>query len=162
MAPDRFSDWIEDLERAPTRRRRRLSLDQATARLATSFPLWPREAARLMARYGTREDDGALVWRFDPLHQTRSPQPYFVSQARAFWQRIRCPVLYVEGERSRAHAAALGIEERIEEIGARRATIAGAGHHPHLEKPDDLAPILAEFLGALPGSRAAHRRAGRG
>ena len=94
---DRFAAWIDDVERATGRPRPRLSLDDATARLAERFPRFSPEVARHMAEHGTRPDGDARVWKFDPLHQTRSPQPYSVAQARAFWRRIRCPTLYVEG-----------------------------------------------------------------
>jgi len=148
-APERFAGWIGDLERSAVRAPRSLTLDEAAARLAERFPLWSPAVARHMALHGTRPRDGspdAREWKFDPLHQTRSPQPYYVAQARAFWARVRCPVLYVDGDRSFITAAPLEIDARAAALRAERRTIAGAGHHPHLERPAETARILREFL----------------
>lgn len=157
VAAERHAHWIEELEaaarpRAPRAGREPLTLERATRRLAERFPLWPPEVARHMALHGTRPAGagaaaGERAWRFDPLHRTRSPQPYYVAQARSFWRRIACPVLYVEGTRSYISAAPIEIDARIGEIGAERATIEGAGHHPHLEYPAETARILVDFLG---------------
>jgi pimeloyl-ACP methyl ester carboxylesterase len=148
-APARFLGWLADLERSDARPEHSITLDEATSRLAERFPLWPPEAARHMALHGTCElGDGTSrrTWRFDPLHRTRSPQPYYVAQARAFWARVRCPVLYVEGTQSFISAAPFEIDQRLAALGARRHTIAGAGHHPHLERPEETARSLLEFL----------------
>ena len=74
-----------------------MTLAEATRRLQERFPRFSAEVAQHMADWGTRQDQGARLWKFDPLHQTQSPQPYYVAQARAFWRRVACPVLYVEG-----------------------------------------------------------------
>ena len=147
-APDRFRGWLGDLERTAERRPRVIALADAAQLLAERFPLWTPEVARHMALHGTRAAgaDDVRIWRFDPLHQTRSPQPFYAAQARAFWRRMRCPVLYVQGTRSFISAAPLEIDQRVEALGARRSTIADAGHHPHLERPEATASVLLEFL----------------
>jgi pimeloyl-ACP methyl ester carboxylesterase len=144
-APGCFAAWISDLERAARRRRPVLSLDEAAARLAERFPRFSTEATRHMAEFGTREAEGGRVWKFDPLHQTNSPQPYYVAQARHFWRRVACPVLYVEGGESAFNMAA-DLDDRLEVLRARRVSIAGAGHHPHLEQPEETSRVLLEFL----------------
>jgi pimeloyl-ACP methyl ester carboxylesterase len=146
-APGRFAEWLADLERAAARPRSPLSLDDATARLRERFPRFPAAAARRMAEHGTRPDgNGGRVWKFDPLHQTRTPQPYYVAQARAFWRRVTCPVLYVEGGDSMLRLEPADTEERLRTLRARRVTMAGVDHHPHLERPAELAAVLIEFL----------------
>lgn len=153
-APGRFAGWIADLERAGARAARTLTLEQATERLGERFPLWPPEVARHMALHGTRPigEDDSRAWRFDPLHTTKSPQPFYVEQARAFWQRIACPVLYVDGTRSFIGAVPIETDARLREIGAERVTIEGAGHHPHLEQPGETARILKAFLARVANS----------
>ncbi len=156
VAAGRYAGWIGELEAAARPRpldpaRPRLTLETATRRLAERFPLWPPGVARHMALHGTRaiagDRDGAREWRFDPLHRTRSPQPYYVAQARSFWERIACPVLYVEGTRSYISAAPIEIDERVHVTRAGRARIEGTGHHPHLERPEETARVLLGFLG---------------
>ncbi|MFM7735846.1 MAG: alpha/beta hydrolase, partial [Alphaproteobacteria bacterium] len=96
------------------------------------------------------DQDAPREWRFEPLHQTRSPQPYYVAQARSFWRRVACPVLYVEGTRSYISAAPIEVDARVREIGAERATIEGAGHHPQLERAEETGEVIAGFLGRVP------------
>ncbi len=146
-APACFAGWLADLERIATRSAGTLSPDEATARLAERFPRFGLAVARHMATHGTRAaPGGGRVWKFDPLHQTRSPQPYYVAQARAFWRRVACPVLYVEGAESPLRLDAEEIATRLRTLRAERVTIAGAGHHPHLERPQALVEVLRPFL----------------
>jgi pimeloyl-ACP methyl ester carboxylesterase len=149
VAPDRFATWIADLERVAARSEHQpITLDAASARLAERFPRFPAAAAHHMALHGTiPADDGHRRWKFDPLHQSRAPQPYFVAQARAFWQRITCPVLYIEGGASPLGLAADDRADRIATLGARCLTLPDTGHHPHLEHPTTLGAALLDFLG---------------
>jgi pimeloyl-ACP methyl ester carboxylesterase len=146
-APDRFADWIADLGRVEERGRKAPAPDDPAARLRERFPRFSPEVARHMADFGTRVEGGERVWKFDPLHQTRAPQPYYVAQAKAFYRRVACPVLYVDGAESGLRLDAADLAERLALLRARCATITGAGHHPHLEQPEALARVLLAFLG---------------
>jgi pimeloyl-ACP methyl ester carboxylesterase len=147
-APDRFAQWLLDLERIDHRPGRALTLEEATCRLQERFPRFTESVARHVAMHGTREHNGKRFWKFDPLHQTTSPQPYYTVQAQAFWRRVACPVLYVDGTASELSLPSAEIAETLAILRARRATIEGAGHHPHLEQPDALADIVVRFLSA--------------
>lgn len=152
VAPDRYAAWIADLERSAGAERAPLTLDEAARRLQRFFPL-DDEIARHLALHGTRPaGDELRTWKFDPLHRTRSPQPFYEAQARAFWARITCPVLYVEGAQSLISAAASDVDRRVRLLRAERATIDGAAHHPHLERPKATARVLLEFLRRLPAA----------
>ena len=144
--PQRFRTWCGDLARLAQRTPRRFNLDDATARLQEGVFRFSATAARYMAEHGTRADGDARVWKFDPLHQTRSPQPYSVAQARAFWQRVICPVLYIDGSDSALALPAAELEERLRLLRARRVTIPAAGHHPHLERPEPFSDEVVRFL----------------
>ena len=145
-APDSFSAWLQDLERIDHRQGRALTLEEATKRLRERFPAFSEEVAQHMAEFGTRENSGKRFWKFDPLHQTKSPQPHYVAQAQAFWHRIACPVLYIEGAVSFVRLPSPDVAERLAVLGASRATIEGAGHHPHLERPEELSQAILKFL----------------
>jgi len=145
-AAERMRVWIEDLGRAATRPRRPLSLTGAARRLRQGPFRFPLDAARHLAEHGTRRDGAGARWKFDPLHQTRSPQPYYVSQAKAFWRRIDCPVLYVEGDRSPLVPPATELARRLHLLRAKRVSIEAAGHHPHLEQPQTFADAVLPFL----------------
>jgi pimeloyl-ACP methyl ester carboxylesterase len=144
---ERYQAWIHDLERAAHRTRRQLSLDDATARLRERFPRFSPTVARYMAEHGTRPSAGGREWKFDPLHQTTSPVPF--SRARAFpvWRRITSPVLYVEGAESPLRLDPDDRAERLAALRARRVSVPGAGHHPHLEQPEAFVRLLLLFLG---------------
>jgi pimeloyl-ACP methyl ester carboxylesterase len=148
-APDRFAAWIGDLTRVGRRATNGRSTTEAVRRLRERFPRFSPEVARHMAVHGTRKRAGRQVWKFDPLHQTSTPQPYYVAQARAFWRRITCPVLYVEGGESMLRLDPADTAERLDLLRARRVTIAGSGHHPHLECPDAFARVVTDFLSGL-------------
>ena len=147
--PQRVVDWLGDLRRVDARPRAVASLAAAAQRLRERWPNLPMAAAHHLAEHNTRLVDGERRWKFDPLHQTRAPQPTFVAQARAFWRRVSCPVLYVEGGDSVLRLPAADIDERLAALRAQRATIAGAAHHPHLERPDDLARVLIAFFDGI-------------
>ena len=108
------------------------------------YPRMSEAALALLYDHGTRAEGEGRVWKFDPLHQTRSPQPYYVAQGRAFWQRVACPVLYIEGDESWVRLPDL--DERLAILRAERATIRGSAHHPQLEQPEALVEVLVRFL----------------
>lgn len=145
-APERYAQWLRDLARIDMNHGRALTLDEATERVRARFPNFSDEIARHIAAYGTRDHNGKRFWKFDPLHQTTSPQPFYVAQAQAFWRRIICPVLFVDGADSTVYLPSAEVAEHLALLRARRATIDGAGHHPHLERPADLADALIRFL----------------
>ncbi|HET8672200.1 MAG TPA: alpha/beta fold hydrolase [Thermoleophilaceae bacterium] len=60
-------------------------------------------------------------------------------------ERIDCPVLAIAGELDDKYAdASFRIAERVKHGRAR--LVPGAGHAPQLEKPDEFAALLLEFL----------------
>jgi pimeloyl-ACP methyl ester carboxylesterase len=149
-APRRYRAWFGDLEKVSGRERPKFSLADATARLRERFPRFPDAVAAHMALHGTRAENGARVWKFDPLHQTTAPTPYYVRQARPFWERIACPVLYVAGAESPYGLAEADRADRLAALRATHVDMPDVAHHPHLEAPERLATILVDFLRRAP------------
>lgn len=147
-AAERYAQWLADLARVATRARPTFTLAAARARLRERYPRMSEAALALLAEHGTRAVDagGERTWTFDPLHQTRAPQPYYAAQARGFWTRVACPVLYVDGEESWMRLSEAELAERLTALRATRIEIPGSAHHPHLEQPERLAAVLLEFL----------------
>jgi pimeloyl-ACP methyl ester carboxylesterase len=147
--PSRTAAWIEAWRDARARAPRPMaSLDEAVRRLRRSDELLDEALARRLAELGTREVPGGLVWKHDPLHQTIGPYPFRLDVARAHWERVSCPVLVVDGARSK-----LNLPEA--ERAARRASFArhrhlaieGAGHAVQRHQPARLAEaILAHAM----------------
>jgi len=120
-----------------------------------AFRLFPRDGdappdvLRRLAEHSVREqDDGTWTskfdWRYFRERDPAAPNPYAGFGARL--ARLPCPTLVVRGERSSIqsdedHAAILATIPR-----ARGAVIAGAGHNPHVERPDETAAAIARFL----------------
>src|SRR5262249_26197523 len=138
-APTRFAAWVGDLERLLERERVARVTGDPAARLRERFPRFPPAVAAHLAAPRTRGEGGRGAWKSDPLRRPTPPQPYYTAQAREFWRRIACPVLYVEGGESPLRLDAAEVDERLRVLRAGRVTIAGAGHHPHLEAPDEFA-----------------------
>lgn len=147
--PARVVDWLGDLRRATARAHSAGSSEQIAARLQAAWSKLPREAAHLLADNNVHEVDGQRRWKFDPLHRTRSPQPTYAVQARAFWQRITCPVLYLEGSESTLRLPPNDVDERVCVLRASRQTFAGCAHHPHLEQPQATAQAILDFIAPL-------------
>jgi pimeloyl-ACP methyl ester carboxylesterase len=145
-ARERYAQWLEDLARSAARPRPAFTLAAAIERLRERYPRMSDEAIALLAEHGTRAEGERRVWKFDPLHQTRGPQPFYAEQARPFWQAITCPVLYVEGDESLLRLPDEDLADRLGALRAARATIRGSAHHPHLEQPDQLVAVLIDFL----------------
>ncbi|MBI3782500.1 MAG: alpha/beta hydrolase [Deltaproteobacteria bacterium] len=143
---ERVTGWLDDLQRVARREPKAVDLDLAVAGYRQRFPRFAPEAARHIVEHNTRDVDGTRQWKFDPLHQTRAPIPTPLSYARAFWQRVACPTLYIDGSESFLRLPGAELEERLQVLRARHLTIAGAGHHPHVEQPESTARGLIELM----------------
>jgi pimeloyl-ACP methyl ester carboxylesterase len=78
---------------------------------------------------------------------------YRVEEVLAFWKRITCPVLFVEGAETMYFMLFHGRfkrEEFLERVKIvpdfRMETIQQAGHMLHHDQPEELAAHLARFL----------------
>lgn len=144
--PTRTAAWIDSWRTARTRSKLMPSLDEAVRRLRRNDELLEEDLARRLAEAGTRPVDGGLTWKHDPLHATFGPYPYRLETARRYWERIKCPVLCVDGAQSRMN---LPEPERA----ARRASFANvrhlvledAGHALQRHQPAKLAEAILEL-----------------
>src|SRR5918992_3973745 len=102
-APLRMEKWITEVhERGRHHFREYTSVEAGAAQLRQTNPRLNDTLALDLARAGMKHNDkGKWVWKFDPLHRTNAPQPFYTAQALEFFRRIDCPVLILEGERSR-------------------------------------------------------------
>lgn len=127
------------------------SIEAAAAQLVAVYPrLDPGWAVRLAER-GTRRVPGGYAWAYDPRHRLRAPQPYRQDQHLQLLGRIRCPVLAVHPEVPTFPAPDVArMEAAVADL--RAVPVAGAGHMIHLEAPDDLGRLIADFLGTGPSA----------
>ncbi|MEK6606682.1 MAG: alpha/beta hydrolase [Myxococcota bacterium] len=144
-APERHVAFVTGARRERGRSRRPIAtIDDAVRRVREAHPGIGEDAARHLARNGTRPHEGGhgLDWRYDPMHRVTFPHPFYVAHAQAFWRRIRCPVLLVEGDAS-PFAKLPDLDARRQALPhATRAAITGAGHMMHVEAPHEVAAAL--------------------
>lgn len=147
-APDRMHKWLSELQSSGKRRPAQYpSLEEAAERLRKRNPRLQPELALRLARWGMRETSkGKWVWKFDPLHRTTAPHPFYTAHALEFFRRIECPVLVIGGKESH-QVPQSDMQQRLEAIPRRTLVeIKDAGHMIHHDNPDALAEVVAEFL----------------
>jgi pimeloyl-ACP methyl ester carboxylesterase len=147
-APPRMEKWITEVrERGRRHFRAYTSVEAGASQLRQTNPRLSDARALELARAGMKQnDESKWVWKFDPLHRTAAPQPFYTAQSLEFFCRIECPVLIVEGKESRQTRRA-DKQERYDAIRHyRRVIIDHAGHMVHQDNPEELAEVIATFL----------------
>lgn len=150
QAPGRYARWLEEL-RAPPRLRGYKDFAALADRLQKNNSRLSRERAEFLARHWGREADGSVVLRGDPAHKIVNPILYRYEEARAIWQEITAPVLWVDASESET-LKRIGIgstqyaERRSAIANIRYVTVADAGHMLHHDRPEALASLVEGFL----------------
>jgi pimeloyl-ACP methyl ester carboxylesterase len=93
-----------------------------------------------------QHDNGKWIWKFDPLHRTAAPQPFYTDQAVEFLRRIDCPVLIVDGKASHQTRRTDKSQRYAALANHRQVSIDDAGHMAHQDNPRQLAEVVARFL----------------
>lgn len=147
--PMRMRSWIESVRRTRARPdRTTFTRDEALVRLAANHPHVPRDVLEGRLPHLVRDEGGGrLAWRFDPLHRTTSPVPFFAKLFVEFAKRVTCPVLFVSGGPTGFHPP--DEDERLAAFASlERSEIPDAGHMMHWTRPDETASALVSFLAA--------------
>jgi pimeloyl-ACP methyl ester carboxylesterase len=147
-APLRMEKWITEMhERGRRHFREYSSVEAGASQLRHTNPRLNAPLALDLARAGMKQNDkGKWVWKFDPLHRTAAPQPFYTKQALEFFRRIECPVLIVEGKASR-QTRRTDRQARHDAIRNHcRVVIDHAGHMVHQDNPEELARAIVNFL----------------
>ena len=99
------------------------SPEEAAGRLRRNYPRLTEKRARHLARHGMRRTERrrGWQWKFDPLHRTTSPQPFYLEQFREFLRRVRLSELWWSKGAESEHRAWGDIQERHGWLGGRRA-----------------------------------------
>ena len=147
-APLKMAKWIGEVhDRGRNHFRTYTSVEAGAQQLQLTNARLKKPFALELARAGMKQTaSGKWVWKFDPLHRTVAPQPFYTAQALEFFRRIQCPVLIVDGQESR-QTKRTDKQQRYDAIAhVRSVTIAGAGHMVHQDNPEQLAENVASFL----------------
>jgi pimeloyl-ACP methyl ester carboxylesterase len=147
-APTRMEKWISEIqERGRNHFREYDSIEAGARQLQRTNVRLTNEMALELARAGMEQNaKGKWVWKFDPLHRTTAPQPFYSFQAIEFLRRIDCPVLILEGEHSH-QTERPDKQARLDALRDKRVfQVKDAGHMVHQDNPETLATLLADFL----------------
>jgi pimeloyl-ACP methyl ester carboxylesterase len=147
-APDRTLRWLEGVHRLEEAQIiEYASIDDGARRLQKTDPPLDEARATYLARHAMRPTGtGTWRWKFDPLHRTTSPQPFYLEQFAAFLARISCPTLVVQGSES-GHRIRGDLAARSNLLkNTSLVTIPGAGHWVQQDNPTALAKVLTPFL----------------
>jgi len=151
QAPKRYARWLEELRNPPGLRPYE-NFSALAERLRAGNKRLSEEQAEFLARHWGQEVAGQGVrLRGDPAHKIVNPVLYHLEEARACWQEIRAPVLWVEGEESetpqRLHLNANQLAERQAAFrDLRSVRVPDAGHMLHHDQPQAVARLLEGFL----------------
>jgi pimeloyl-ACP methyl ester carboxylesterase len=123
------------------------SLAEAAQRFHRVNPRLDAERAFELTSWGMRMNEhGRWVWKFDPLHRTTSPQPFYAEQAIEFYRHIECPVLVITGTESK-QTPRPDMQKRMAALSNHsRVDIARAGHMVHQDNPEALAETITQFF----------------
>jgi len=147
-APERMARWISEThQRGRNHFRQYPSVEAGARQLRQTNPRLTEAAALDWARAAMKQNAaGNWLWKFDPLHRTTAPQPFYTAQALEFLRRIRCAVLIVDGAQSHQRQRA-DKQQRYDAIAEHeQIMIENAGHMVHQDNPDKLAAAVADFF----------------
>jgi len=151
QAPKRYARWLEEL-RDPPGLRPYENFSALAERLQAGNKRLSKDQAEFLARHWGQEVAGkGVVLRGDPAHKIVNPVLYHYEEARACWQEVRAPVLWVEGAESetpqRLHLKDHQLAERRAAFrDLRSVSVPDAGHMLHHDQPQAVARLLEDFL----------------
>lgn len=151
QAPTRYARWLDELHQA-SGFRPYSDFAALADRLQKNNPRLSRERAEFLSRFWGRETaDGRVLLRGDPAHKIVYPVLYRYEEARACWQQVTAPVLWVDAAHSET-LKRIGLsdaqyaERRAAFRDLRYATVPNAGHMLHHDQPERVARLIEEFI----------------
>ncbi len=120
-----------------------VSVDELAAQIKTTQPRTADAIIQNLVQHGSRvREDGRVLWARDPAIL----KGFVPTDLWASVQHIRCPIVYVLGGLSAIvpPETQLALQSRLPR--ARVVMMAGLGHYPSDEKPEEFLAIVKQFL----------------
>jgi pimeloyl-ACP methyl ester carboxylesterase len=152
-APAQLKRWLGSWREPPPAHKAYTSVEAMAARLRQANPrLDEAKSLFLAAELSKRQEDGSLVWAFDPRHRAPFATLHRKAEWAAYLALVRAQALFVASDRPVPSALGDepgGLEARAAAIpGAVFERIAGAGHNLHHDEPGRVAALVERFLTA--------------
>jgi pimeloyl-ACP methyl ester carboxylesterase len=146
-AADQLRTFL-DHQKKDWQHRTMADLDEASEKLRRFNKGLKPEQARKLARRTTCEQDGGLIWTWDPWHRSRSAVAFDGARFAACLTLIEAPTTAIFGIDS-WYGALDVVPERLALIRdfKQRINLKG-GHNLHVEAPDALAAHIMEAIAA--------------
>src|SRR6185295_2866513 len=147
QAPGRYARWMRELRKAPSLRPY-AGYAELADRLQKNNPRLPRERAEFLARHwGKDAGSEGVALRSDPAHKLVNATLYRLDEARACWERVTAPVLWIDAAESETLRR---MKLTPAELAARRAafrdlrhkTVTDSGHMLHHDRPEEVARLI--------------------
>ena len=151
QAPKRYALWMKEL-REQAGWRPYASFAELADRLQKNNPRLRRDRAEFLAgHWGKEIEGGGVVLRSDPAHKLVNATLYRVDEARACWEKVTAPVLWIDAAESetlkRMRLTPGELAERRDAFKhLQHHTLADAGHMLHHDKPEEVAGLIEKFL----------------
>ena len=150
QAPDRYARWMQELRETPSLRPY-ASYAELADRLQKNNPRLARERAEFLARHWGKDAAGGVQLRSDPAHKLINATLYRLDEARACWERVAAPVLWIDAAESETlKRMKLTPGELAERRAAFRVlehrTVPDCGHMLHHDQPEEVARLIEAFL----------------
>lgn len=121
------------------------SVDELAAHIKTTQPRTADAIIHNLAQHGSRvREDGRVLWARDPAIL----KGFVPTDLWATVQHIRCPIVYVLGGLSAIVPPETQLDLQRRLPCARVVMMAGLGHYPSDEKPEEFLAIVKKFLAA--------------
>ena len=155
QAPKRYARWMDELKdmgAANAGWRPYADYTALADRLQKNNPRLKRERAEFLARHwGKDAEQGGVILRSDPAHKLVNATLYRLDEARACWEKVVAPVLWVDAAESetlkRMKLTPADIAERRSAFrNIQYHTVANAGHMLHHDQPEEVARLIEAFL----------------
>lgn len=148
--PEAFAELLDWRRAAVDRSGWRVypSVEDLAERRKQQNPRLSIEWLRYFAAHGARETDRGFVWKSDP-HCIRGYGPFRPDWIAPGWEPLRAPMLALTGTEPDTWGPLPEeiIRERLSFVKrSERASIQGTGHFVHLERPEETARVILDWL----------------
>jgi len=154
QAPQRFSQWLDEVQDPPFLRRYATRKDVASRLQKNNKRLSDARADFLSAHWAAENAEGEWALQADPRHRLSNPILYRLDEVLACWQTVQAPVLWVDAADSELMPRFGDPAQADAEIARRKANlpkvtslrVQDAGHMLHHDQPEQIAKAIDAFL----------------